>query len=109
MRIGKVIGTVTCSRLHPSLVGGRFKIVVPLSTTLLAAECRGDESAINGANAEPIVIYDQLGAGMGHAVAISEGAEATMPFQPEKKPVDSYCSAILDTIRLDPDMIPPSR
>ena len=28
MRIGEVIGTVTLNRLHPSLKGGRFKLVV---------------------------------------------------------------------------------
>ncbi|MDO4558407.1 MAG: EutN/CcmL family microcompartment protein [Planctomycetia bacterium] len=104
MRIGKVIGTVTCSRLHPSLVGGRFKLVVPLSTDLLSAESRGDEMVVQNATSEPIVIYDEIGAGIGHVVAISEGAEATMPFQPERKPVDAYCGAILDAIRLDPGL-----
>ena len=29
MRIGEVIGTVTLSRVHPSLTGGRWLLVVP--------------------------------------------------------------------------------
>ena len=105
MRIGKVIGTVTCSRLHPSLAGGRFKVVVPLSADLLVAEKGGDSQTLPNATVEPIVVYDQIGAGLGHLIAISEGAEAAMPFQPEAKPVDAYCAAILDDIRLDPSLL----
>ncbi len=105
MRIGQVIGTVTCSRLHPTLTGGRFKVVLPFSTDLLVAEKVGDSQTLQNATAEPIVVYDQIGAGLGHLIAISEGAEATMPFQPEKKPVDAYCAAILDDIRLDPSLL----
>ena len=31
MRIGRVVGKVVLSGQHPSLVGGQFKIVVPLT------------------------------------------------------------------------------
>ncbi|MGQ9576619.1 MAG: EutN/CcmL family microcompartment protein [Thermoguttaceae bacterium] len=97
MRIGEVIGTVTLSRWHPSLTGGRFKIVVPLSLADLAGQ--------GGEPAEEMTIYDELGAGIGHRVAFSEGREAAQPFYPEVKPIDAYCAAILDTIRVDPSQV----
>lgn len=94
MRIGEVIGTVTLSRQHPSLKGGRFKLVVALSLENLTGESteRGEEFAV----------YDELGAGLGHLIAVSEGREAAMPFYPEDKPLDAYCAAILDRVDVAP-------
>lgn len=93
MRIGEVIGTVTVSRRHPSLDGARFKLVVPLSM----ADLRGE----GGPPAEEFAVYDELGAGVGCRIAISEGREAAQPFHPNVKPIDAYCAAILDTIHLE--------
>ncbi len=90
MRIGDVIGTVTLNRAHPSLLGGRFKLVAPLSWDNLAG--RWDEPA------EELAVFDELGAGVGSRIAISEGREAAMPFHPEVKPIDAYNAAILDTL-----------
>jgi len=92
MRIGKVIGTVTLNRLHPSLTGGRFKLVLPQSL--------GNLTGTSDDIAEEIVVYDQLGAGVGHQIAISEGREAAMPFHPDVKPVDAYDAAILDNVNI---------
>ena len=47
-----------------------------------------------------MVVYDELGAGIGSLIAISEGREAAQPFRPELKPVDAYNAAILDSIDL---------
>lgn len=96
MRIGEVLGTVTLSRRHPSLVGARLKVVVPLSL----ANLTGAEPPA----AEELVVYDDLGAGVGHRIAFSEGAEAAQPFRPEVKPVDAYCAAILDTINIQKNL-----
>lgn len=90
MRIGKVIGTVTLNRWHPSMAGARYKLVVPLALADLAGEA--------GKPAEELTVYDELGAGIGHLVAISEGAEAAQPFRPNDKPVDAYNAAILDNV-----------
>ena len=88
MRIGDVIGTVTLNRAHPSMTGASFKLVTPLSWDNLAD--RWDERL------EEIAVYDELGAGVGSRIAISEGREAAMPFHPEVKPIDAYNAAILD-------------
>jgi len=90
MRIGDVIGTVTLNRSHPSLVGARFKLVAPLNWDNLAG--RFDERL------DEIAVYDELGAGVGSRIAVSEGREAAMPFYPEVKPIDAYNAAILDTL-----------
>ncbi len=92
MRIGEVIGTVTLNRFHPSLTGGRFKLTVPLSLEDLAG--RGGEPP------EELVVFDELGAGIGSRIAISEGREAAMPFYPDSKPIDAYNAAILDTVHI---------
>jgi microcompartment protein CcmK/EutM len=92
MRIGEVIGTVTLNRSHPSLAGGRFRLVVPLSLENL----RGDMSR----RAEALVAYDDMGSAIGHWVGFSEGGEAAQPFHPELKPIDAYTAAIIDTLDL---------
>lgn len=90
MRIGKIIGVVTLSRSHPSLTGATYRVAVPLALEELNDPAR--------AAAEPLVVYDELGAGEGSLIGFSEGAEAAQPFYPEKKPVDAYNAALLDSI-----------
>jgi len=91
MRIGKTIGTVTLVEPHPAVRGGVFRLVVPLAAADLAA---GDGPA------EPLVAWDDLGAGEGQIVAFSEGGEAAQPFRPADKPVDAYVAALLDRVDL---------
>lgn len=93
MRIAEVIGTVTLNRRHPNLNGGTFRVVVPLSL----ANLRDPDAP----RAEPIVVYDELGAGDGSRVAMSEGREAAQPFK-EDKPIDANVAAILDEVHLQP-------
>ncbi|MBV9125236.1 MAG: carbon dioxide concentrating mechanism protein CcmL [Planctomycetes bacterium] len=90
MRIAEVIGTVTLSRAHPSLLGARWVIGVPFSLKALQEEQPPD--------GEDVVIFDNLGAGHGSRIGFSEGVEAAAPFYPEKKPVDAYCACILDRL-----------
>jgi len=95
MRIGEVIGTVTLSTCHPSLTGGRYRLVVPLSLDdLQKAEIRGNPQT------EELVVYDELGTGIGSLIAFSEGVEAAQPFAPNYKPLDAYNAAILDHIEM---------
>ncbi len=92
MRVGDVIGRVTLARCHPMVVGGTWLVVAPLNH----AGLKGDE---NGRE-EPVVVYDELGAGLGAMIGFSEGAEAGAPF-PDPKPLDAYNACILDTIEVD--------
>jgi microcompartment protein CcmK/EutM len=93
MRLGKTIGTLTLVEPHPTVRGGVFRIVVPLSAADLA---RGDSAA------EPLVAWDDLGAGDGQLVAFSEGGEAAQPFRPHDKPVDAYIAALIDRLDIPP-------
>ena len=93
MRIGEVIGTVTLNRCHPSLRGASYKLVVPLTWDNLAG--RSERSA------GEIAVFDELGAGTGSRIALSEGREAAMPFYPDVKPIDAYNAAILDTLQFE--------
>jgi ethanolamine utilization protein EutN len=92
MRIAQVIGTVTLNRCHESFVGARLRLAVPLSLANLAT---GAEMT-----AEELVVWDDLGAGEGSRIALTEGAEAAQPFRPLDKPVDAYNAAILDQIEI---------
>ena len=92
MRIAEIIGTVTLCSVHPTLAGGRLKLAVPLTLDQLEGNAPLDN--------EVLVVYDELGAGIGHRIALTEGGEATQPFRPEEKPVDAYNAAILDDINL---------
>ena len=92
MRIAQVIGNVTLSRVHPNLRGGRFRLATPLSLD----DLRSRQPSEN----EALVVYDELNAGNGHWIAVSEGGEAAQPFYPEEKPIDAYNAAILDQLDL---------
>jgi ethanolamine utilization protein EutN len=89
VRIAEVIGTLTLSRAHPSLIGARYVIAVPFSLNGL----KNDKP-----DGEDLVIYDELGAGPGMQIAVGEGTEAAAPFLPNKKPVDAYCACLLDRV-----------
>ena len=92
MRIAEVVGRVTLSKFHPSLKGGRFLIALPMPLEALMEDSpkRGEE----------VVLYDNLGAGVGDLVGLSEGREAANPFGKVKTPIDAYCACILDQITL---------
>lgn len=90
MRIAKIIGNVVLSRSHPALAGARLRLAVPMTLT----ELQNDSEPAG----EPLVLWDELGAGEGSLVALSESGEAAQPFRPEIKPVDAYNAAILDDI-----------
>ena len=90
MRIATVIGSVTLSRWHPSMSGARYRLVVPKNWD--------DLKGAPGEPMEEVVVYDELGAGIGSEIALSEGREAAMPFYPGVKPIDAYCAALLDNL-----------
>lgn len=93
MRIGTVVGKLSLKRVHPALVGRRYVLVQPQSLNALTG---GTQPA-----PEEIVVVDELGANEGSRIAFSEGAEASAPFHPEKKPVDAYVACIVEEMTID--------
>ena len=93
MRICEIIGNVTLSRVHPTLVGRRLLVAAPFGLA--------DLEAGRPPSGEEFVLVDELGAGVGSRVGVSEGREAAMPFHPARKPVDAYCACILDRVQLE--------
>lgn len=93
MRIAEILGRVTLSRSHHSLRGGRFLIGLPLPLSALrdGSDARGED----------LVIYDNLGAGVGSIIGFGEGREAANPFGKIKTPVDAYCASLLDRIDME--------
>jgi microcompartment protein CcmK/EutM len=92
MRIARIVGTVTLNRRHETFGGAVLKLAQPLSLSDLAGKTTPD--------AEELVIWDELGAGLGDLIALSEGAEAAQPFRPNVKPIDAYNAAILDQVEI---------
>jgi len=96
MRLGHVIGRVTLSKQDPAYKGGRFLLVQPF-----------DKEKFRGAAVTPLaknpslVVYDNLGAGVGHIIGFTEGAEATAPFD-QPTPVDAFNAALVDKIFYTP-------
>jgi ethanolamine utilization protein EutN len=96
MRLGHVIGRITLAKQDPAYLGGRFLLVQPLSR-----EQFGGAAMTPLAKGNSLVIYDNLGAGVGHIVGFTEGAEAAMPFA-QPTPVDAFNAAIVDKIFYTP-------
>ena len=86
MRMGTVIGRVTLSVRSPKYTGERLLVTLPWKTDTFSGAQKFDPA---------IVVYDQLGAGVGQDIAISEGREAACPFE-KPTPVDAYCAALVD-------------
>ena len=96
MRLGHVIGRVTLSQQDPSYQGGRFLLVQPLSTAQFAGA-----PMLPLAKGSSLVVYDNLGAGVGNLIGFTEGAEASAPFD-RPTPVDAFNAALIDQIFYSP-------
>lgn len=100
MRIARVIGTVTLSPRLPELGAGRLLIADALDGPALDGIDR--RAPRRTPMPESLVVYDELGAGVGQLIAVSEGREAAMPFYPRRVPIDAYNAAILDEVEMTP-------
>jgi ethanolamine utilization protein EutN len=96
MRLGHVIGRVTLSKQDPAFSGARFLLVQPFGVEQFAGAPMLPLAAGN-----TLVIYDNLGAGAGHIVGFTEGAEASAPFD-QPTPVDAFNAAIIDEVFYHP-------
>ncbi len=97
MKIHQVLGSVTLNRCHAGYVAARLLATVPLDAELLGGP--------TNLEADLVIVWDDLGAGEGAKIAVSDGAEAAQPFRPEQKAVDAYCSAILDAVYIAPETV----
>jgi len=103
MRVARVLGTVTLNDALPDWPRGALLICEALDAEGLAAlpEVKARRSAMP----ESLVVLDELGAGKGELIAVSEGREAAMPFHPGRRPVDAYSVAILDRVSVDASLL----
>ena len=95
MRIARVIGSVTLNRCIEQTRPGRYLIAVAFDRHCLPSLSLQRQSPMP----ESLVVFDQLGAGMGQIIAVSEGREAAMPFHPDRVCIDANSAAILDRIQ----------
>lgn len=98
MRLGKVIGRVTLSLTVPSLEGGRWLVVSPFSREFFQ---KGHE-APEGMSREPsLIVYDNLGGGVGDTIGFIEGREAAAPFE-TPTPIDAFNGALITEVMYQP-------
>ena len=98
MKLGTVIGRVTLSRSVDLLKGGRFLVVSPLSREQYA---RGLEKAAGMGNDPSLVVYDNIGGGVGDVIGYEEGREAAQPFD-VYPPIDAINVALVDEMYYNP-------
>ena len=98
MRLGNVIGRVTLGKTIPQFAGGRWLIVSPFTRDHFQ---RGHQP-VQGISKEPsLVVYDDLGGGVGQTVGFVEGREAAMPFD-VPTPVDAINATLVDEVFYSP-------
>ncbi|MGH7970466.1 MAG: EutN/CcmL family microcompartment protein [Limisphaerales bacterium] len=98
MRLGTVIGRVTLSATVPALEGARWLIVSPFTRDHFPTGL----DAPPGLSKDPsLVVYDDLGGGVGQTIGFVEGREAACPF-PNPTPVDAVNAALVDEINYTP-------
>ncbi len=98
MRLGRVIGRVTLSATVDSLLGARWLVVSPFSRGHFEA---GPEAAAHLSPDPSLVVYDNLGAGVGDVIGFIEGREAAVPFD-QPPPIDAVNGAIVDQVFYSP-------
>lgn len=98
MRLGTVIGRVTLSKTVPALVGARWLIVSPFNR----GHFQRGTKPIEGMSKEPgLVVYDNIGGGVGDTIGFVEGREAAQPFD-QPTPIDAINAALIDEIFYQP-------
>ena len=98
MRLGTVIGRVTLSATVPQLIGARWLIVSPF----IREQFHDTTKAPLTLSKEPsLVVYDDIGGGVGQTIGFVEGREAACPFE-KPTPVDAINAALVDEIFFNP-------
>ena len=98
MRLGTVIGRVTLSKAVPALTGARWLIVSPFTREHFQ---RGTATPSGMSKDPSLVVYDDLGGGVGQTIGFTEGREAAQPFD-QPTPVDAINAALVDDVFYSP-------
>jgi carbon dioxide concentrating mechanism protein CcmL len=98
MRLGTVIGRVTVSQTVPALKGARWLIVSPFTREHFQ---QGTDTPPGMSKDPSLVVYDDLGGGVGQTIGFVEGREAASPFD-QPTPVDAINAALVDEIFYNP-------
>ena len=98
MRLGTVIGRVTLSVAAPELEGARWLLVSPFTREHFQ---QGSKTPPGMSKDSSLVVYDDLGGGVGDTIGFCEGREAAMPFD-QPTPIDAITAALVDNIFYSP-------
>src|SRR6266478_6042321 len=98
MRLGTVIGRVTLSKTVPALIGARWLLVSPFTREHFQ---RGTEALLGVSKDPSLVVYDDLGGGVGQTIGFIEGREAASPFELPTA-IDAITAALVDEIFYNP-------
>jgi carbon dioxide concentrating mechanism protein CcmL len=98
MRLGTVIGRVTLSVTVPVLEGARWLVISPFTRDHFQ---RGTDTPPGMSKDPSVVVYDDLGGGVGQTIGFIEGAEASAPFE-NPTPIDAINAALVDEIFYSP-------
>ncbi len=98
MKLGTVIGRVTLSQAVPALTGARWLIVSPFTREHYQ---QGTDTPAGMSKDPSLVVYDNLGGGVGQTIGYVEGREAAQPFD-EPTPVDAINTALVDEVFYSP-------
>jgi len=97
VRLGTVIGRVTLGKTVEGLRGARWLVVSPFTRKHFQRS-----SHAPAVSQEPsLVVYDDLGGGVGQTIGFFEGREAAMPFD-QPTPIDAISAALVDEIFYSP-------
>ena len=98
MKLGTVIGRVTLSKSVDLLKGGRFLVVSPFNREQFA---KGIDAKPSMGTDPSLVVYDDIGGGVGDVIGYEEGAEAAQPFE-VPPPIDAINCALVDEMFYSP-------
>lgn len=98
MKLGTVIGRVTLNKTVPALIGARWLIVSPFTREHYQ---RGVDTPPGMSKDPSLVVYDDLGGGVGQTIGYVEGREAAQPFE-GPTPIDAINAALVDEVFYSP-------
>ena len=98
MKLGSIIGRVTLSKAAPELIGARWLIVSPFTREHFQS---GSETPLGMSKDPSLVVYDDLGGGVGQTIGYVEGREAAQPFE-GPTPIDAINAALVDEVFYSP-------